>query len=74
MLIHLTAFWGFCLPLGYVLGRAPDWGPWHNALGAQGFWIALVLGLTVAAGGLLLLLRRVALQHLHPSPSGYATA
>jgi multidrug resistance protein, MATE family len=74
MLIHLTAFWGFCLPLGYVLGRAPDWGPWHNALGAQGFWIALVLGLTIAAGGLLLLLRRVALQHLQPWPSGSATA
>jgi multidrug resistance protein, MATE family len=69
MVIHLTAFWGFSLPLGYVLGLAPAWGPWHNALGAQGCWIALVLGLAVAAIGLVLLLRRVALQHLHPLPS-----
>lgn len=74
MVIHLTAFWGFCLPLGYVLGRAPAWGPWHNALGAQGFWIALVLGLTIAAVGLVLLLRRVALQHLPPLPHPAATA
>jgi multidrug resistance protein, MATE family len=72
MVIHLTAFWGFSLPLGYVLGLAPAWGPWHNALGAQGFWIALVLGLAVAALGLVLLLRRVALQHLHPLPSAPA--
>jgi multidrug resistance protein, MATE family len=72
MVIHLTAFWGFSLPLGYVLGLAPAWGPWHNALGAQGFWIALVLGLAVAAIGLVLLLRRVALQHLHPLPSAPA--
>jgi multidrug resistance protein, MATE family len=68
MVIHLTAFWGFCLPLGYVLGLAPDWGPWHSALGAQGFWIALVLGLTVAAAGLMLLLRRVTLSHLPTTP------
>jgi multidrug resistance protein, MATE family len=66
MAIHLTAFWGFSLPLGYVLGVAPQWLPWTPAapLGAQGFWIALVLGLTVAAVGLTLLLRRIARQHL----------
>ncbi len=62
MAIHLTAFWVFSLPLGVVLGLAPAWAPWHPAqpLGAQGFWIALVVGLTVAATGLVWLLRRVA--------------
>ena len=66
MVIHLTAFWGFSLPLGCVLGLAPDWLPWRpvQAMGAQGFWIALVVGLTVAATGLLLLLRRVTRAHL----------
>ena len=62
MLIHMTAFWVFALPLGCVLGLAPQWLPWHPAepMQAQGFWIALVVGLTIAAGGLLLLLRHVA--------------
>lgn len=62
MAIHLTAFWVFSLPLGVVLGLAPAWAPWHPAepMAAQGFWIALVVGLTVAASGLLWLLRRVA--------------
>jgi MATE family multidrug resistance protein len=51
MIIHLTAFWGFSLPLGYVLGLAPSWLPWGPAapMAATGFWIGLVLGLTVAA-------------------------
>lgn len=69
MVIHLTAFWGFSLPLGCVLGLAPEWLPWRpvQAMGAQGFWIALVVGLTVAAIGLLLLLRQVTRAHLpHP--------
>lgn len=62
MVIHLTAFWVFSLPLGVVLGLAPEWAPWHPAepMAAQGFWIALVVGLTVAASGLVWLLRRVA--------------
>jgi MATE family multidrug resistance protein len=62
MVIHLTAFWGFSLPLGYVLGLAPNWAPWAPAqpMAAQGFWIALVLGLTIAALGLTALLRQVA--------------
>lgn len=69
MLIHLTAFWVFALPLGCVLGLAPTWLPWRPAqpLQAQGFWIALVVGLTVAALGLGLLLRQVALRHLRAS-------
>ena len=62
MAIHLTAFWVFSLPLGVVLGLAPAWAPWRPAepMAAQGFWIALVVGLTVAASGLVWLLRRVA--------------
>ncbi len=51
MVIHLAAFWGFSLPLGCVLGLAPSWLPWGPvvALEATGFWIGLVLGLTVAS-------------------------
>ncbi len=66
MVIHLTAFWVFSLPLGYALGVAPAWLAWAPAapMGAQGFWIALVVGLTIAALGLVGLLRRVARSHL----------
>ena len=66
MVIHLMAFWVVSLPLGFALGIAPqNWPgvpaePW----GARGFWVALVVGLTIAAAGLVLLLRRVARQHL----------
>jgi len=61
MALHLSAFWGVSLPLGCLLGLAPDWAPWAPAqpMAAKGFWIALVVGLTVASSGLLLLLRRV---------------
>ena len=67
MVIHLTAFWIFALPLGCVLGLAPEWMPWRPAyaMQAQGFWIALVVGLTVAGGALTLLLRHIANRHLH---------
>ncbi len=66
MVVHLTAFWVFSLPLGYVLGLAPVWLPWRpdQAMAAQGFWIALVVGLTVAALGLIALLRGVANSRL----------
>jgi MATE family multidrug resistance protein len=66
MVIHLTAFWVFALPLGCVLGLAPAWLPWKPAqpMQAQGFWIALVVGLTVAAIGLGFLLRHVANRQL----------
>ena len=39
MLIHMTAFWGICLPLGVVLGLAPAWLPWRpvEADGGAGF-------------------------------------
>lgn len=50
MLIHLFAFWGFAVPLGAVLGLAPQvLGLTIEPMGARGFWIGLALGLTIAA-------------------------
>jgi MATE family multidrug resistance protein len=51
MLIQMVAFWGVALPVGWILGLAPGWFPWSPAapMGATGFWIGLVFGLTVAA-------------------------
>lgn len=46
MLIMMLAFWGICLPLGYSL-TFTDWIT--QPLGASGFWIALIVGLTCAA-------------------------
>ena len=62
---------GICLPLGVWLGLAPGWMPWHpvQAMGAQGFWIALVVGLTIAAVGLVWLLERLSLQWLRAAPA-----
>ena len=87
MWVQLLAFWAVSLPLGYVLGIAPHLAPdWLRALAwfpaqplqATGFWLALVLGLTVAASGLLLLLRHVARAHLAdaraPASANRATA
>jgi MATE family multidrug resistance protein len=70
MVIHLTAFWVFSLPLGYGLGLAPNWMPWAPAqpMAAQGFWISLIVGLTIAALGLTALLRQVARSRL-PRPA-----
>ncbi len=61
MLLHLAAFWGVSLPLGCLLGLAPQWMALAPAepMAAQGFWIALIVGLTVAATGLVLILRKV---------------
>ena len=67
MLLHLTAFWGFSLPLGYFLGNAPDWlglGP-AGPMAARGYWVGLNVGLTIAATGLLLMLRQVTRNALH---------
>jgi len=71
MVLHLTAFWGFSLPLGYVLGRAPHgflFAPAHP-LAARGFWIGLNVGLAIAAIGLLLILRSVTRRAAAPVAS-----
>ena len=51
MVIQMIAFWGVALPVGWILGLAPSWFPWSpgGPMAATGFWIGLVLGLTVAA-------------------------
>jgi MATE family multidrug resistance protein len=61
MVIHLASFWGLSLPLGCVLGLAPEWLPFSPAqpMAATGFWIGLVLGLTVAAVLLVWFLERL---------------
>lgn len=46
MVIMLTSFWGIGIPLGYVLAYK-DWIV--EPLGAPGFWIGLIAGLTHAA-------------------------
>ena len=87
MWVQVLAFWVVSLPLGYVLGVAPHLAPdWLRVLAwfptqpqqAAGFWLALVLGLTVAGGGLLLLLRQVARAHLAdaraPASANHAAA
>ena len=74
MLIHLLAFWGFSLPLGCVLGLSPAWlsqfglAP-ATPMGATGFWIGLVLGLTVAAVLLMHFLLRLSKQRIDIKPS-----
>jgi MATE family multidrug resistance protein len=81
MWVQLVAFWVVSLPVGYLLGIAPEAAPgWLRALPgypmqamqSAGFWLALVMGLTVGGAGLLLLLRQVARAHLEnarPNPS-----
>ncbi|HET8706383.1 MAG TPA: MATE family efflux transporter, partial [Pseudomonadales bacterium] len=54
MYLTLLAYWCIGMPSGYILGMT------HfltSPLGANGFWIGLVIGLTCAAGFLLIRLR-----------------
>lgn len=69
MIIQLLAFWVFSLPLGYVLGLAPAWFPFspREPMAVFGFWIGLVLGLTVAAVLLTAALYRLARQRVAAS-------
>ncbi|RLT88830.1 MULTISPECIES: MATE family efflux transporter [unclassified Ketobacter] len=46
MLMTILAYWCLGLPVGYILGLT-DWVV--PAMGARGFWIGLVAGLTAAA-------------------------
>lgn len=46
MLLTVVAYWCVGLPVGYILGLT-DW--LGEPMGARGFWIGLVAGLTVAA-------------------------
>ena len=66
MVLHLAAFWGFSLPLGCLLGLAPQWLPFAptEPMAAQGFWIALIVGLSVAAIGLVIMLRNVSRRRI----------
>ena len=41
-IITLVAYWGTALPMAYFLGFKVGWG-------AEGIWIGLLVGLTVAA-------------------------
>jgi MATE family multidrug resistance protein len=68
MQIQLLAFWVFALPLGCVLGLAPSWLPFAPArpMAAAGFWIGLVVGLTVAAVLLTWVMHRLTLARLKP--------
>jgi MATE family multidrug resistance protein len=66
MLIQMIAFWGVALPVGWILGLAPQWFPWSPSkpMAATGFWIGLVLGLTVAAVLLAWSLNRLSKQRV----------
>ncbi|ABA89486.1 sodium-driven efflux pump, MatE and MatE domain-containing [Syntrophotalea carbinolica DSM 2380] len=58
LLLILVAFWGIAMPLGYSLSLTSFWGA---PMGAKGFWISLVVGLSISAvllGGRLCRLQR----------------
>jgi len=59
LVITITSFWLLALPLGYYLGLSGD-----SPLGAEGFWIGLVVGLSINAILLLTRLRRVSASSL----------
>ncbi|NEX64083.1 MATE family efflux transporter [Noviherbaspirillum galbum] len=69
MFIHLASFWGIAIPLGCILGLAPSWLPFSPAepLSATGFWIGLVIGLTVAAVLLVWFLQKLSTEFIRRS-------
>jgi MATE family multidrug resistance protein len=69
MQIQLFAFWGFALPMGYLLGLAPAGLPFTPAapMAASGFWIGLVVGLTIAAMLLSWSLHRLSQRRINAS-------
>jgi MATE family multidrug resistance protein len=56
--IIIFAYWAICLPLGYILS-CTDW--LHTPMAAQGFWLGLVVGLTITA--VLLITRLLKIAH-----------
>lgn len=56
MIMAFISYWPFGLTVGYILGRT-DW--WVPRMGAAGFWIGFISGLTVAAVMLTIRLRYV---------------
>ena len=46
LLMVIIAYWVIGLPLGYSLALTDIWG---DPMGARGFWISLIIGLSVAA-------------------------
>lgn len=71
MLIQLFAFWGLAIPMGCWLGLAPAWMPWSpvQPMEATGFWIGLVVGLTVAAILLVWYLHRLSVSRIAHRPN-----
>ncbi|MEY8205617.1 MAG: MATE family efflux transporter [Bermanella sp.] len=59
LILTITSFWLLALPLGYYLGLSGD-----SPLGAEGFWIGLVVGLSINAVLLLTRLRKVSAQSM----------
>jgi len=45
LLLAVLAYWLITLPLGYLLGLSNAFG---EPMGAEGFWIALVVGLSLS--------------------------
>jgi MATE family multidrug resistance protein len=65
MLIVVLAFWGVCLPLGYILAYTDILLSTFGipALGAAGYWLALTAGLAVTASLLTWRLMVFKVQH-----------
>jgi MATE family multidrug resistance protein len=59
LIITVTSFWLLALPFGYYLGLSGD-APW----GAEGFWIGLVVGLSINAVLLSIRLKKVSAKTL----------
>lgn len=45
-ILSLISYWVLGLPIGYILALTDNWVP---AMGVQGFWIGIIVGLTVGA-------------------------
>jgi MATE family multidrug resistance protein len=63
LVLTVISFWLIGLPLGYYLGLSQS-----APMGAEGFWIGLVVGLSVNAVLLLSRLRIVSRRFLQPQP------